>query len=80
MSNDRELLYIHAALAEKQLELREHWRSITQTLNDTYKDRVQDIIRSIEDVRTSGEYDRHYIDLIARYRISPRSEVESKVV
>ena len=23
---------------------------------------------------------RHYIDLIARYRISPRSEVESKVV
>ncbi len=57
MSNDRELLYIHAALAEKQLELREHWRSITQTLNDTYKDRVQDIIRSIEDVRTSGEYD-----------------------
>ena len=47
MSNDREFLYIHAALAEKQLELREHWRSITQTLNDTYKDRVQNIIRSI---------------------------------
>ena len=57
MSNDREFLDIHAALAEKQLKLREHWGSVTQTLNNTYKDQVEDIIKSIEDIRTSGEYD-----------------------
>ena len=47
MFNDREFLYIHAALAEKRLELREHWRSVTQTLNDTYKDRVQDVLPTV---------------------------------
>ena len=56
-SNDREFLHIHAALAEEQLELREHWRSVTQTLNNTYEDQVEDIIKSIEDIRTSGEHD-----------------------
>ncbi len=57
MSNERELLYIQAALAEKQEELRKHWACATQILNNTYEDQVEDIIGSIEDIRTSGEYD-----------------------
>ena len=65
MSNNRELLqlHIHAALAEKQKELREHWESVTQTLNNTYKDQVEDIIKYIDDIRTSGEYDVYRVKL-----------------
>ena len=56
MSNNREL-YIQNIMLEEHTKLREHWKSVTQTLNNTYTDQVEDITGSIEDIRTSGEYD-----------------------
>ena len=44
-------------MLEKRQELEEHWESVTQTVNNTYKDQVENIIGSIEHIRTSGEYD-----------------------
>ena len=44
-------------MLEEHRELREHWESVTQPLNNTYKDQIEEIIKSIEGLRTSGEYD-----------------------
>ena len=59
MSNNREFHRIHRerTMLEKHQELREHWESVTQTVNNTYKDQVEEIIKSIENIHTSGEYD-----------------------
>lgn len=56
MSNNREF-HIRNAMLEKHIELTEHWKSVTQTLNNTYEDKVEEIIKSIEDVHISGKYD-----------------------
>ena len=50
MSNDREF-HIQNAMLEKHTELTEHWKSVTQSLNNRYKDQVENIIRSIEHCR-----------------------------
>ena len=57
MFDNEELLHIHATLAEKQGELKKHWESVTQILNNTYEGQAEAIIKYIEDIRTSGEYD-----------------------
>lgn len=44
-------------MLEKHQELREHWKSVTQPLNNTYEVQVEGIIKSIEDIHTSGGYD-----------------------
>ena len=44
-------------MLEKHQELREHWKSVTQPLNNTYEGEVKEIIRFIENLHTSGEYD-----------------------
>ena len=54
---DNQLRRIDVIMLEIRQELKEHWESVTQTLNNTYKDQVEDIIKSIEDIHTSGEYD-----------------------
>ena len=54
---DNQLRRIHVIMLEKRQELEEHWESVTQTVNNTYKDQVENIIGSIEHIRTSGEYD-----------------------
>ena len=56
MSNNREF-YIQNVMLENHQALKEHWESVTQTVNNTYKDQVEEVIRSIEDLHTSGEYD-----------------------
>jgi hypothetical protein len=65
MSNNSELLHMHAAAAEKHLELKKHWDSVTQTLDNRYKSEVERIIRVTESIHISGEYlyrgeDRNY--------------------
>ena len=54
---DNQRKIIDVLMLEKYQELKEHWESVTQTLNNTYEHQVEDIIGSIEHIRTSGEYD-----------------------
>ena len=54
---DNQIGKIEIIMLEKHDELTEHWESVRQTVNNTYKDQVEEIIRSTEDLHTSGEYD-----------------------
>lgn len=53
----RNHLMLKNLMLEKHEELKKHWEGVTQTLDNIYKNQVEDIIKSIEDIRTSGEYD-----------------------
>ena len=49
-------LHIGNVMLKKYEELRDHWKSVTQSLNNTYKNEIKKKISSIENIYTSGEY------------------------
>ena len=49
-------LHIRNVMLKKYGELKDHWESVTQSLNNSYKNEIEKKISSIEDIYTSGEY------------------------